>query len=218
MPRSGLSRNTSFWILSGLLFVASLIVLWYYFAKDEMNMWGLMGAIFMLDLLVFVPASILTALLALVPVREKVYKQRFWARAPYVLSVATALGLVASTGLFWYSALVGFKQLTGVEYAAIATDQEDNCAKVHEGVFETSGMRIERHGHSQLQYNKTFGTTDELKVDWLSPCEYRLSDEDGNGLLIVKITHADDLGYDCTFTYSSGDGMSYSGHFDRIPN
>lgn len=159
---------------------------------------------FVIDLSVSVlmPVAIgvgLGYLVALIPLKKSIsYKQRTKISLPLMVSVVG----IFFCSIFGYSAYlkivdgVAFSPL--IKYDNIRIPANLDCSSVHDGIFETENLLIERLGDKQYQTNKTTGERNEYIVEWINDCEYILTSTlDHSNKLKVKITAVNPNNYGC---------------------
>jgi hypothetical protein len=139
----------------------------------------------------------LGALIALIPFRQKHFKEKFKTTFPLLTSILLLVLIVT----FGYSSYL--KNVKGIElrpiykYEDIQIPVNLDCSSVRIGNFETEKSFIERTESKQIQTDKKTGDKKEFIVEWTNDCEYILtSTEDTSEKLRVKITavHPDNYG------------------------
>ncbi len=139
-------------------------------------------------LTVLIFSSILAFLMALIPIKSKNYKTRLTFCFP------TNIILVCIVfGLNFYS--------NGPHYHAIKTETNADCKSVHDGIFQSGDLLIERKGNLQIQTNKKTKEKEHFGVIWLTDCEYQLNSM--NEIVKIKIVSVDQNSYDC-YVWDSG--------------
>jgi hypothetical protein len=159
------------------------LIFWHYYVRpfDFSSFIKAIGFIStFLTLSIF--SSILTFLVALFPIKNKNYKARLSFFFP------TSITLVCIVfGLIFYS--------NGPHYYTIKSGTSSDCKSVHDGIFQTGNLLIERKGNHQIQTNTKINEKEHFEVIWLTDCEYQLNSV--NEIVRVKIVSVDQNSYDC---------------------
>ena len=140
----------------------------------------------------------LGALTALIPFRQKSFKEKF--KTTFPLSTSIVLLVLVTT--FSYS--IYLKKVKGIElrplhkYEDIQIPANLDCSTIHSGRFETEKSIIERIENKQIQTDKKTGDKKEFIVEWTSDCEYVLTPiTDNTDKLRIKITAVNPDNYGC---------------------
>jgi len=213
-------KPLTYWIIAVLLFLASYIGLStfrnYSFEADNAPFIILeMGAITLTYLLV---GAVLSALIALIPLKGWKYIKRFWLILPICVSLLICYLMYSykkvQTKKFNYENSDGPSQ----DYNKVQVADSLTCLSVHDGKFETKTLIIERKGENQTQVQR--GRTDTLKykVKWVSPCEYYLlpNGDSTEEIMEVKIITVTRRGYDCYVTLSGREDRANLYHLKKI--
>ncbi len=190
------------WIFSIILLIGHLIIQYVFYVKTDLTeSLGIMT--FGIDLfsnliLVAIFGAGLGALTALIPFKQKNFKEKFKTTFPLLTSVV----LIVLVSTFSYS--IYLKKVKGIElrplhkYEDIRVPVNLDCSLVRNGKFETEKSFIERIENKQTQTDKKTGDKKEFIVEWTNDCEYILtSAEDSSEKLRVKITAVNPDNYDC---------------------
>lgn len=189
------------WIISLILLFGHLIIQYVFYVKTDLaESLGVMNfaiELFSNLILVVMFGSGLGAIIALIPFKQKNFKEKFKTTFPLLTSIV----LIVLVSTFGYS--IYLKKVKGIElrplhkYENIQTQANLDCSSVRSGKFETVKSIIERTESKQIQTDKKTGEKKEFIVEWKNDCEYILtSTEDNTVKLRVKITavNADDYG------------------------
>jgi hypothetical protein len=194
------------WISAGILFVAYQVLDSAYHNSDLSNFLGILGVLDITSdfLLVFVIGGIIGCLFAMVPYKGKNFREKIIITLP--LGVSTILiGLVASFS-FAIISNQGLHKLSASAYDEIIIPEKTDCSALHEGKFETPHLLIERTGNQQIQINKSTNVEKLYIVEWLSGCEYHLTQPGSSEKLKVKIVSVSESSYDCYVISEPGFG------------
>lgn len=155
----------------------------------DLSDWFMFAVDFLSNFLAIILFAVLVSfLLAVIPLKNKSYWQRYGYFFPLGITVISVLYLM-------------FFCATGPHYHSIKAKDGISCASIKDGNFKVLYLKIERKGDVQFQTNLKTGERTEFNVKWLSDCEYELS-RDGK-VMKVKIVSADENGYEC-FTLMHG--------------
>lgn len=140
----------------------------------------------------------LAALAALVPQKQKTYREKFAFAFPLGTSVVM-LALVAAFAQAAYLKIVHGKDLHPTRmYEDIEIPAGLDCSSIRNGRFETDASIIERTGNRQTQTSKKTGEKKELDVDWVRNCELVLSSTvERSSTLRVKVVSLKPNQYGC---------------------
>jgi hypothetical protein len=190
------------WTISIILLLGHLIIQYVFYVKTGLTVsLGIMT--FTIDLfsdliLVGICGSGLGALIALIPFRQKNFKEKFKTTFPLLTSIV----LIVLVSTFGYS--IYLKKIKGIElrplhkYEDIHIPANLNCSMVRNGKFETEKSFIERTDGKQIQTDKKTGVQKEFIVEWTTDCEYILTSvDDSSEKLRVKITAINHDNYGC---------------------
>jgi amino acid transporter len=181
-------NNKSIWAIAVAVLIGYLCF-WHSFVKpfDFSDLIESIGFISTL-LTVLIVSSVIAFLFALIPLKNRNYKERL--AVCYPLSLILVCIIVAWS---FYS--------TGPNYNTIKTEPNCNCLSVHDGVFQSGDLLIERKGNLQIQTNTKTKDQEHFGVTWLTDCEYQLNSMDD--IIKVKIVSVDQTSYDC-YLWSKG--------------
>lgn len=174
------------------------------------------GFAFVLILTAAFATVILGLLAALVPWKGLGYPRRLWLRLPFALFAVCLASAGAALLPEWYESKQGMRPVPGSVFSSTPAAPDEACLSVHDGVFGTEGIRIERHGDVQYQRDNVLGQEEHLTVRWRNACEYELLDADSLLGRIVKITKVDSTGYDCLVTYTFDSTHAYALRLDHL--
>jgi hypothetical protein len=163
--------------------LTSYLVFWHCYVRpfDFSDFFESIGFIStFLTALIF--AAIIALLLALIPFRQQKYRTKLGSMYPIGIILVCMI-----FGLNFYS--------HGPHYHAIKPEANADCKSVHDGIFQTGNLLIERKGNHQIQTNTKTNEKEHFGVTWLTNCEYQLNSM--NEIIKVKIVAVDQNGYDC---------------------
>lgn len=203
------------WVLFILLFLAAVHARITLTAdRPDAGFSSYLSQVIVVDLFILVPGLILAALVALVPRASRSYGQRFWDRAPFVLCSVALLVLLFASVSFWLPRAVGMDMLEGQAYADLVPAAD--CSSMHEGTFVGPASRFTRADGKQIEVERLLGMEQQLEVEWISPCEYRLTDAYG-GASLVKILEVFPDGYYCAMVQFPDTQLVMGTRIQRLP-
>jgi hypothetical protein len=148
-----------------------------------------------LVLLIF--GGVLALFIALFLSKKTTFKDRLKKSLPIGISSFCML-LIFLAG---YTKIYGKEIIRGVNYNNIEIPKDLNCNSIKNGDFEMTNYTIRRDGDKQTQINLTTNEEQVFQVDWISQCEYTLTDISGSiPKMKVKITRVTSDGYTCYVT------------------
>lgn len=170
--------------LFATLSLSGFLCFYHFFVKPfDISDWFIFAVDFLSNSLAIILFAVLISfLLAVIPLKNKSYWQRYGYFFPAGITLVSVLYLV-------------FFCATGPHYYAITPKAGISCVQQKDGVFKVLHLKIERKGDVQFQTDLKTGERMEFKVKWLSDCEYEIS-RDGK-VMKVKIVSSDANGYDC---------------------
>jgi len=202
------------WIFTTLLLVVHLIIQFVFFLKPDLSDGlGKMSSIFdmLLNLiLIFILGVGLGALVALIPFRKKLYKEKFKITFPLLTSIVLVVFVATFSYTLYLKKVKGIELHPLIKYELIQIPENLNCSSVHNGQFETGKIIIERTDNKQIQTDLKTGEKKEYNVEWTNDCEYVLTSiTDSLDKIRIKITAVNQENYGCYVNTVKG-GSKYA--------
>lgn len=192
-------RQRMLWTITGILLILHLILQHTQFTSTDE--WDFGSSIILLSshiFIVFMVSVVLGVLTALIPFKQKKYRQKFITTFPISFSFTLMVLLLNFGYLVYLDKVKGAKLSPLIKYDNIEIPVTLDCTSIKNGRFETENLIISRQGAKQTHINKDTKETREYKVEWLSDCEYILTPIDNSAESIkVKIINVSIDSYDC---------------------
>jgi len=188
------------WIIAGMLLITHLIIQFAFFAVNGLDGSQMFFAVEFISSLIAIACTslVIGAIVAFIPVKQRTYKEKFNITLPLFSSIVLAIWIVAFSYYTYLKKVKGIELKPLIKYENIIIPDGVDCASVHEGLFETDKLSIERFGSKQIQTNKQTGIKSEFTIEWINDCEYYLtSTSDNSNKLRIKIVSVKADLYSC---------------------
>ena len=204
------------WIIAGLIMGLHFSI---YYIVTENNTYspGLRVISFIIELMsqtliILLFGGFLALFASLFPSKRTTFKNRLIKSLPIGISSISIILIFLAV----YTKVFGKEIIRLVNYNNIEIPKELNCDSIKNGDFEMTNYTIHRNGNTQTQINLTTHEEQVFQVDWISQCEYTLTDNSGSKpTMKVKIIQVTSDGYTC---YVATDMYAMLNKIKRIDN